>query len=390
MISTDTLSPRCRSAVADLLERTVAHDGVSPLDEAARFALEGGEALHILVRGGEHLTANPSHEPDDAPVPDDAPAPVDSAAPKAPAASEAPTQDCPGPVIGYASVLPDGTVQGMVDPAHRRRGIGTQIARAALAAHDAPALWVHGGLEGSLQFAQVIGVHEARRLLSMRRDLTLPLPARPTLAPGSLDGVVFRAARVPEDAAEWVAVNAAAFAHHPEQGALTLEDFTRRTEQPWFCAEDLLIAREGAGEPGSAPGSPPGEGSDGERPEGNAAEQRTQNPTPDEGAMLGFVWLKRVPGEIPEVYAVATAPQAQGRGVANALLRRALERLIAAGEQAVDLYVEADAEAALALYERWAFETIGCDVQLRPAAPAAAAAQHGSEGVSPRDGKEAA
>lgn len=48
MITTDALSPAHHDAVRDLLDAVTAHDGISPLDEAARLALVGGTAQHLL------------------------------------------------------------------------------------------------------------------------------------------------------------------------------------------------------------------------------------------------------------------------------------------------------------------------------------------------------
>ena len=38
----------------------------------------------------------------------------------------------------------------------------------------------------------------------------------------------------------WLRVNAAAFAHHPEQGKLTLADLRERTGSGWFRPEGIL------------------------------------------------------------------------------------------------------------------------------------------------------
>ena len=302
MLSADVLTAPQRAAVLALLETVTRHDGVSPLDEAGRFALTREDARHLLLL-------------------------ADGA------------EDSPS-AVGYAGILADGTIQGMVDPAQRRRGHGAALLEAALAARPDGGVWAHGALESALDFLTARGLREVRRLLTLHRELggDRPPAAVPPFRGEGIDLVTFEAER---DAEDWVAVNAAAFADHPEQGALRREDLDARIAEPWFSAEDLLLARA-------------------------------------DDELLGFVWIKREPAPqgaatggaatgrpLPEIYAVATAPAAQGRGIAATLLATALHRLQEDDERGVELYVEADNTAALALYERWGFVVSGQDVQLR-------------------------
>lgn len=292
MITTAALSPTRRAALEELLAAVVAHDGVSPLDEAALLALAGEDALHLV--------------------------------------DEVPGED--GSLVGYASVLADGTVQGMVHPAHRRRGHGTAILREVLAQRPDVGIWAHGALEGSLAFLTAAGLEEARRLLTLRRDLDRAHPL-PPIPRSTLEGLRLGTFDARLDAERWVAVNAHAFADHPEQGALTRADLDQRLAQPWFDAEDMLVARR-------------------------------------DGELVGFVWVKREhPGATDrdaEIYVVATDPSVQGHGVAGLLMATALSRLQADGVPGVELYVEADNAPALRLYETWGFTVAGRDVQMRP------------------------
>ena len=308
MISTDRLSSRRRRAVADLLDRTRMHDGVSALDEAAVLALDGTTARHLLIEESDGEAAD---------------------------AETAGGRSADGAlrVIGYTSVLADGTVQGMVDPAERRRGHGQALLDCVLADHPDARVWSHGALSASMTFLEARGLQPVRTLLTMRRPLGTQQPV-PDLPPIRADehgtGAHLDVFDPEHDAEAWVRVNAAAFRDHPEQGSLGLADLRRRMEQEWFRADDLLVAR------------------------------------PDDGGdLLGFVWVKRVRGQEAEVYAVGTAPQAQRRGVAAHLLGAALRQLEQAGESAVTLYVEGSAVGAVALYERWGFEVSGRHVQLR-------------------------
>ena len=288
MITTAALSTARRATVRELLDAVTAHDGVSPLDEAAVLALDADDARHLLVEEE-------------------------------------------GELRGYAGVLPDGTVQGMVHPAHRRRGHGTALLQEALALRPDAGVWAHGALEGSLAFLTAAGLVESRYLLTLHRALD-PAQALPAIPVSTLEGLRLGTFEAERDAERWVEVNARAFADHPEQGAMTLRDLEQRIAQPWFDAEDMLVARR------------------------------------DE-ELVGFVWVKRErPGETAqdaEIYVVATDPSVQGHRVAGLLLATTLERLRAQGVPGVELYVEADNAPALRLYESWGFSVAGRDVQMR-------------------------
>ncbi|MGO1423940.1 MAG: GNAT family N-acetyltransferase, partial [Brachybacterium sp.] len=123
-----------------------------------------------------------------------------------------------------------------------------------------------------------------------------------------------------------------AFVDHPEQGAMTREDLEQRLAQPWFDAEDMLVALR-------------------------------------DDELVGFVWVKRErPGatdQDAEIYVVATDPSVQGHRVAGLLMATSLDRLRADGVPGVELYVEADNAPALRLYETWGFTVAGRDVQMR-------------------------
>lgn len=288
MITTAALPTARRATVRDLLDAVTAHDGVSPLDEAAVLALDADDARHLLVEEE-------------------------------------------GELRGYASVLPDGTVQGMVHPAHRRRGHGTALLREALEQRPDGGVWAHGALEGSLAFLTGAGLVESRYLLTLHRALD-PAQALPAAPVATLEGLRLGTFEAERDAERWVEVNARAFADHPEQGAMTLADLEQRLAQPWFDPEDMLVALR------------------------------------DE-ELVGFVWIKRErPGETAqdaEIYVVATDPSVQGHRVAGLLLATSLDRLRAEGVPGVELYVEADNAPALRLYESWGFSVAGRDVQMR-------------------------
>ncbi len=212
-----------------------------------------------------------------------------------------------------------GSSELVVDPGQRRQGHGRALAAALLEADPTGSFWAHGSLPGSTELAVSLGLTAARELLLMGRDL-IDLPAR-TLP----DGVTLRGFQVGRDEDAWLALNAAAFAEHPEQGSWTADDLTRRIGEPWFDPADLLLAER-------------------------------------DGGLVASHWTKRVGGGKPgEVYVVAVDPQAQGGGLGTAILLAGLHHLQRRGEHRVILYVDADNAAAVHVYRRWGFTTVSTD-----------------------------
>ena len=227
----------------------------------------------------------------------------------------------------------DVVVELGVAPGARRHGVATAVARELLAD---PAIrpgharvWAHGGRPGTAELAHALGLSRDRDLWMMRR----PADADPLPALRPVEGVTIGPLRVGRDEPDVVAVNARAFAWHPEQGAMTVEDVVRREEEPWFDAEGFLLAR--------ADGS---------------------------GELLGFHWTKIHPdgardgGPVGEVYVVGVDPDAQGRGLGGALTLAGLHHLAGRGRHEVVLYVEADNAPAVATYRRLGFEVDAVDV----------------------------
>lgn len=234
-------------------------------------------------------------------------------------------------IVGYLDLAPataddPAIVELVVHPQWRRRGIGSAMAREALAeGGSGTRIWAHGNLEPARAAAKSLGVEAVRELLQMRRPLSnLPPQTTP-------DGVRIDTYRGPDDDAELLRVNNAAFSWHPEQGGWTDAEIAERRDEPWFDPEGLFLAFD---------------------------EQS--------GALLGFHWTKVHNDGLGEVYVVGVDPAAQGRGIGASLtligLHHLAERLAGNSQSAVILYVEADNSAAVNTYRRLGFEVFGLDV----------------------------
>ncbi|GHE30339.1 mycothiol acetyltransferase [Streptosporangium violaceochromogenes] len=243
-------------------------------------------------------------------------------------------------LAGYAHVDPTDPVEGpsgelVIHPAFRRRGYGRHLLRAVLERTGGRLrLWAHGDHPGAGALAASAGFVKARSLWQMRRSLFAPLPSY-DLPPG----VRLRAFEPgSSDEEAWVALNARAFAHHPEQGAWTVEDLRRREREPWFDPAGFFLA---------------------ERPETAG------------GRLVGFHWTK-VHGDgghghepIGEVYVVGVDPAEQGGGLGGALTLAGLTHLRSRGLAQVMLYVDESNAAAIRLYEKLGFTRWDVDVMYR-------------------------
>ncbi|MEV8037130.1 mycothiol synthase [Streptomyces sp. NPDC086182] len=234
-------------------------------------------------------------------------------------------------LIGYAQLEDTDPVEApaaelVVHPAHRGHGHGRALGSAMLnESGKRLRVWAHGGHSAARHLAQVLGLTLFRELRQMRRpleNLDLPEPKLP-------EGVTVRTFVPGQDDAAWLAVNAAAFAHHPEQGSLTQRDLDDRTAEPWFDPAGFFLAFRG-----------------------------------DE--LVGFHWTKVHAEEgLGEVYVLGVRPGAQGGGLGKALTTIGLRHLAAQTLPTAMLYVDADNKAAVTVYERLGFVTHETDLMYR-------------------------
>lgn len=285
------LAPDRTEAVLELLAEAARNDGQQAVSEQGRLQLRGGPregVSHLLLSVGPEL-------------------------------------------VGYAQLEDTDPVEALtaelvVHPAHRGHGHGRALGSALLAASGKRLrVWAHGGHSAARHLAQVLGLTLFRELRQMRRPLAgmdLPDPVLP-------EGVSVRTFVPGTDDAAWLAANAAAFAHHPEQGSLTQRDLDDRKAQPWFDPAGFFLAFRG-----------------------------------DE--LIGFHWTKvHAEERLGEVYVLGVRPGAQGGGLGKALTTIGLRHLAGQGLPTAMLYVDADNKAAVSVYERLGFVTYETDLMYR-------------------------
>jgi mycothiol synthase len=200
-----------------------------------------------------------------------------------------------------------------VAPGARERGLGGFLADRALAGTSPTTAWSHGDHPAARVLAARHDLARARELWVMRRTGRVPLPD--LVVPNDLRIRSYR----PGDADDILRVNAAAFAAHPEQGALDHAGLAERMAEPWFDPAGLLLAEE-----------------------------------PD-GTVMGFHWTKQHSPDQGEVYVVGIDPAAQGRGLGRQLTLAGLHHLRSRGIEDVLLYVESDNAPAIRIYSGLGF-----------------------------------
>jgi mycothiol synthase len=298
-----SLTPEQADEVRALGRRATEADGVAALSEQTLLSLGApeGEVEHVLAYAAGGLVAY---------------------------AQSQPGEEGEGP-----------SVELVVDPATRRQGLGSAVWAAVEARHPQARVWAHGDLPSARGLAAARGLEPVRELHKMARPLTgADATGEAAEAATALpDGFSARAFVPGRDEQAWLETNAAAFAHHPEQGRLTLADLRERMDQPWFDPAGFIVV-----EADEAPGRVAAFHWTKVDPE--------QRSTTDPAATAG------------EVYVVGVHPAYQGRGLARPLTALGLAHLAGLGLPEVVLYVDGDNAGALRTYSSLGFRDIMVDV----------------------------
>ena len=122
---------------------------------------------------------------------------------------------------------------------------------------------------------------------------------------------------------QWLELNNLIFANHPDQGNWAMADLENRMAEPWFDPKGFFLATE-------------------------------------KGFIEGFVWTKihqdlTNQDPVGELYVVGTHPEHAGKGIARALSVEAINYLVSKDLKHAILYVDADNEKGLKLYDSLGF-----------------------------------
>lgn len=236
-------------------------------------------------------------------------------------------------LAGYANVeqfpIAGGrrlSAEMVVHPDCRRRGVAslmleTIVAEARKANLDRVDIWAYHQLSGTRELAAKFGFEPSRTLLEIRQSLPDSFPEAPLP-----EGVELRAFRPGQDDAEWLALNNLVFASHPEQGNLDGQDLAARLEQPWFQAQDFLVASKGS-------------------------------------RIVAYNWLKLEPErKNGEIYVIGVHPDERRKHFGRSLTILGLKHMRERGMNTASAYVDAENSGALAMYYSLGFQLDHADL----------------------------
>jgi mycothiol synthase len=227
-----------------------------------------------------------------------------------------------GPLVGYAQVSRGhGTwgVEIVVHPDRRSEAdrvghdlLAATLSEIALQGGGHVHLWVPKPGAFSDRVASECGLTKGRDLYQMR--CALPVP-------GDHPKVSIRPFEPGVDEVAWLTVNNRAFASHPEQGGWDLDTIREREREPWFDPAGFLLHER-------------------------------------DGRLAATCWTKvhdETEPPMGEIYVISVDPDFQGLGLGKALTLAGLDHLASLGLHVGMLYVDADNQVALKLYERLGF-----------------------------------
>jgi mycothiol synthase len=155
-----------------------------------------------------------------------------------------------------------------------------------------------------------------RHILKIHRSLTDPIPE-------FSHSFTLRTFDPTKDKDQWLTLNNTIFAHHPDQGNWAMADLENRMAEHWFDANGFFLAVSG-------------------------------------NDIIGFCWTK-IHDEfvnqdpIGELYVVGVHPEHAHKGIGRAVSIAAMNYLVSKGLKRSMLYVDADNEPGLALYNSLGF-----------------------------------
>jgi mycothiol synthase len=198
-----------------------------------------------------------------------------------------------------------------------RTAVGSLVLRRLLA--EAPAhppgsvtLWLFQPDADDDAMAASCGLRPDREVSQLRCSLPLPEPVPPIPVRAFVPG---------QDEDAWLALNARAFAGHPDQGSWDRTTLAERMAQPWFEPRDLLLCER-------------------------------------DGRLVASCWTKVHRQERPptgEIYVIGVDPELQGQGLGRAMTVAGLDHLARQGLTRAMLYVDATNVPAVALYRSLGF-----------------------------------
>jgi mycothiol synthase len=240
-----------------------------------------------------------------------------------------------GTLLGYAHLSERATPLGwrldvVVDPAHRRDGIGSRLVAAALdraRADDGQRvhLWCWNARperHDHERLAARSGMHPAQTIERMSAPLPLSRTAGRSRDLGP--GITLRPFRPGQDNHAWLDAHNEIFADHPDAGGWNEDDLAWQLAETWFDPEGFIVAEDAVG-------------------------------------IAGYCWMK-LESEAAWVYFLGVLARERGTGLGRVLAVAGAEWAAGRGARTCLLYVDPGNAAAVNTYRSLGFEPDHRDV----------------------------